>query len=145
MDYNAAFQISATGMSLEKMRLDVTAANLANMNVAAASPSQVYQPLRVLAQSNALSFSQHFGQWQTAAPGGVSVQAVVPQALAPRMVNDPGHPYADAKGMVAYPAVDHAAEMLTLNSALRAYEANVAAMAAARTMAARALDIGGQQ
>jgi flagellar basal-body rod protein FlgC len=47
--------------------------------------------------------------------------------------------------MVAYPGVDHTAEMLNLNTALRAYEANVAAMNAAKTMAAKALDIGGQQ
>jgi flagellar basal-body rod protein FlgC len=46
--------------------------------------------------------------------------------------------------MVAYSGVDHVAEMVNLNTALRAYEANVTAMNAARTMAARALDIGGQ-
>ena len=44
MDYSAAFQISATGMAVEKLRLDVTAANIANMHTAAATPGQVYQP-----------------------------------------------------------------------------------------------------
>jgi flagellar basal-body rod protein FlgC len=143
MDYSAAFQISASGMALEKLRLDVSAANIANMNVAAASPAQAYQPLRVLARSNGLSFSTQFGQWQQVLAGGVQAE-LVPQALAPRMVSDPGHPYADAKGMVAYPAVDHTAEMVNLTTALRAYEANVAAMTAARTMAARSLEIGGR-
>ena len=52
------------------------------------------------------------------------------------MVYEPGHAYADSKGFVAYPGVNHTAEMLTLNSALRAYEANVAAMSAAKAMAA---------
>lgn len=143
MDYSAAIQISASGMALEKLRLDVAAANIANMNVAAASPAQAYQPLRVLARSNGLSFSTQFGQWQQALAGGVQAE-LVPQTLAPRMVSDPGHPYADGKGMVAYPAVDQTAEMVNLTTALRAYEANVAAMSAARTMAARSLEIGGR-
>ncbi len=144
MDYNSAFRISATGMALEKMRLDVTAANLANMNVAAPTAGQVYQPLRIVSRSNSLQFPQMFGSWQQALGGGVEFSAQ-PQPAPARMVLDPGHPYADGKGMVAYPAVDHAAEMVNMNIALRAYDANVAAMAAARAMAVRALEIGGQQ
>lgn len=144
MDYHAAFQISASGMAFEKMRLDVTAANIANMNTAAASAGQVYQPLRVVGRAAALNFSQQFGQLAAVSGGGVQIAAVEPQAVAARMVYEPGHPYADAKGFVAYPGVNHASEMLTLNTALRAYEANVAAMSAAKAMAARALEIGGQ-
>jgi flagellar basal-body rod protein FlgC len=60
-----------------------------------------------------------------------------------RNVLEPSHPLADAKGFVAYPGVDTAAEMMSLMNATRAYEANVVAMNAARSMALRALDIGG--
>jgi flagellar basal-body rod protein FlgC len=144
MDYHAAFQISATGMAVEKLRLDVTAANIANMHSAAPSADQVYRPLRVVSQALPMSFSQQFGQI-LALGGGARVASLEAQAVAPRMVYEPGHPYADPKGMVAYPGVDHTSEMLNLNTALRAYEANVVAMNAAKTMAARALDIGGQQ
>jgi flagellar basal-body rod protein FlgC len=144
MDYHAAFQISASGMAVEKMRLDVTAANIANMNTAAASAGQVYQPLRVVARESTLNFSQQFGQLAAVRSGGVQIAAVEPQAVAARMVYEPGHPYADAKGFVAYPGINHTSEMLTLNTALRAYEANVAAMSAAKAMASRALEIGGQ-
>ena len=141
MDYRAAFQISAAGMAAEKLRLDVTALNLANMHAAGASVDQVYRPQRVLTQT--VSFSQQFGALAGTAAGVQT--AVVPQNVAPRMVYEPGHPYANAKGMVAYPGVDNVTEMVTMSTALRAYEANVTAMNAARTMAARALDIGGQQ
>ena len=144
MDYHAAFQISASGMALEKMRLDVTAANIANMNTAAASAGQVFQPLRVLARPAAISFAQQFGQLSAVRSGGVEITGVEAQPVAARMVYEPGHAYADSKGFVAYPGVNHTAEMLTLNSALRAYEANVAAMSAAKAMATRALEIGGQ-
>lgn len=142
MDYNAAFQISASGMAVEKLRLDVTAANIANMHTAAATAAQAYQPLSVVAQAARLSFDQQFGQLQ-ALQGGVQA-SVVPQAVSARLVYEPGHPYADDKGMVAYPGVDQTAEMVNLSTALRSYEANVVAMNAAKTMAARALEIGGQ-
>ena len=144
MDYHSAFQISASGMAVEKLRLDVTSANIANMHSAGTSAGAVYQPLRVLSQANTLSFTQQFGQLYQAHGGGVSVTALQPQNVAARMVYEPGHPYADAKGFVAYPGVNHTAEMLNLNTALRAYEANVAAMSAAKAMATRALEIGGQ-
>lgn len=145
MDYHAAFQISATGMAVEKLRLDVTAANIANMHSAGVTADQVYRPLRVHSQAAPLSFSQQFGQLAGITGGGVEILGVQPEVVAPRMVHEPGHPYADAKGMVAYPGVNHTQEMVNLSTALRAYEANVAAMNAAKTMAQRTLDIGGQQ
>jgi flagellar basal-body rod protein FlgC len=145
MDYRAAFQISASGMAVEKMRIDVTAANIANMHTAAASSASVYQPMKVLAQAMPVSFARQFGQLMAVSGGGPKIIGVEAQAVAPRMVYEPGHPYADEKGYVAYPGVDQVNEMLTLNTALRSYEANVAAMNAARTMAARTLDIGNGQ
>jgi flagellar basal-body rod protein FlgC len=99
--------------------------------------------LKVLAAAVPLTFSQQFGAL-SATGGGVRIASVEAAQVAPRMVYEPGHPYADAQGMVAYPGVDHTTEMMNLNTALRAYEANVVAMNAARTMAARTLDIGGQ-
>jgi flagellar basal-body rod protein FlgC len=143
MDYSAAFQISATGMAVEKMRLDVTAANIANMHSAAPNAASVYKAQRVVAQALPMTFSQQFGQLAGVLQGGVGVLAVESQDVAPRMVYEPGHPYADGKGFVAYPNINHTAEMVNLNTALRAYEANVVAMNAARVMAARTLDIGG--
>jgi flagellar basal-body rod protein FlgC len=142
MDYHAAFHISAAGMATEKLRLDVTAMNLANMHSAGTSASQVYRPQRVLSQSTPVDFSRQLNHLLGDAAG---VQAtVISEDVPARMVYEPGHPYADGKGMVAYPGVDHVSEMVNLGTALRAYEANVTAMNAARTMAARALDIGGQ-
>ena len=55
---------------------------------------------------------------------------------------EPGHPQADVQGFVTYPGVDTATEMMTIMDAMRAYEANVAAMNASRTMAMKALEIG---
>lgn len=144
MDYNASFQISASGMAVEKLRLDVTAANLANMHSSAASADQLYRPLKVISQQKQLGFAQQYGSLYSQARGGAEVLAVEAAATAPRIAYEPGHPHADSKGFVSYPGINHAAEMITMMTALRSYEANVVAMNAAKTMAARTLEIGGQ-
>jgi flagellar basal-body rod protein FlgC len=143
MDYSASFQISASGMAIEKLRLDVTAANIANMHSSSALMADLYRPQRVVSQEMPMTFSKQF-ESLAATGGGAQVASVSTLDVAPRMAYEPGHPHADAKGFVAYPGVNHAAEMVNLSAALRAYEANVVAMNAAKTMAARTLEIGGQ-
>jgi flagellar basal-body rod protein FlgC len=142
MDFDAAFRISASGMAVEKLRLDVTAANIANMHSSAASVNDLFHPRRVVLQAVPMTFSQQFDALAVAG-GGVQVASLAPLDVAPRLAYEPGHPHADGKGFVAYPGVNHAEEMVNLSSALRAYEANVVAMNAARAMAAHALEIGG--
>jgi flagellar basal-body rod protein FlgC len=142
MDYISAFEISAAGMRYEKARVQATALNLANMNVAASLGTQAFQPLRATART--VPFAQAMdaarGQALLRVPAEVRLEPVL---ASPRMVYEPGHPAADERGFVAYPGVEHAAEMLNLVGATRAYEANVVAMNAAKTMALKALDIGG--
>lgn len=159
MDYSASFQISASGMALEKLRLDVSTANIANINSSAASVGQLYQPLRVIgksvalnfansnsfARSSANSFSREYGKALVLENGGgVALQAVVPLSVAPRLVHEPGHPQADENGNVHFPGINHNSEMVNVLTALRAYESNVVALTAAKTMAVRTLEIGGQ-
>lgn len=143
MDYRAIFQVSAAGMDVEKLRLDTAAMNLANMH-STGGTGGVFKPMRVVAQAVTPNFAAWMQMPQAGALGGVTAQVVPNESVSPRVVHDPGHPHADAKGDVYYPGVDHTSEMLTVMTALRAYEANVAAMVAAKSMAARALDIGGQ-
>jgi flagellar basal-body rod protein FlgC len=143
MDYRAAMQISAVGMTIEKTRLDVAALNLANMHVSHAPGTKAFGPMKVLVQAQ----SQAFGQWMNSAGAeAVALPSVsLVQTGAPaRLERDPGHPHADAQGFVHYPGVDHAQEMLTAMTAMRAYEANVAAANMAKTMAVRALELGAQ-
>jgi len=101
MDYSASFHISATGMATEKLRLDVTAANLANMHSTAASINQLYKPLRVVSKEEPLSFSQQFAEGYSITSGGTKVVSVTPLSTVPRMVYEPGHPHA------ARPAAGH--------------------------------------
>ncbi|TAK83710.1 MAG: flagellar basal body rod protein FlgC [Aquabacterium sp.] len=145
MDYASTFQISAAGMRLEKLRADVTALNIANMNTARSQAGGVYKPLRVAASSvPAGGFGDQLAQALDAlqAPASLPQGEVVAVDVPPRRIHDPGHPQADAQGYVDYPGVDHLGEMLNLMAAVRAYEANLVALNAGKAMAARALEIG---
>jgi flagellar basal-body rod protein FlgC len=62
----------------------------------------------------------------------------------PRRVYEPSHPQADSRGFVHFPGIDQLSEMTTLMKAVRVYEANVAVFGASRSMALKALDIGGR-
>lgn len=140
MDFSFASAISASGMELERTRLDVAAINLANIHTSRTALGGPFKPLKVIA-SNQLSFSNVMtgvSSNMTAMPN-VDVQQV---NVAPRLVYEPGHPDADQKGFVAYPGIDTVSEMVNLMTAVRAYEANVVAMNAAKSMATRALEIG---
>ena len=138
MDYSKTFAISAAGMNVERLRVDVSALNLANANAALTTGGVNFQPLRVLATAS------HVDSFGALVGGGLAgPQAVVePGTQPPRQVLEPGNPAADAQGFVRYPGVDTTVEMMTLMSATRAYEANVSALNAARSMAMKALEIG---
>ncbi|CAM3548062.1 flagellar basal body rod protein FlgC [Paracidovorax anthurii] len=136
MDYSRAFAISASGMTLERTRVEVASLNLANANTVAGPDGKLYQPLRVVART---SFGDAVAQGLEARHS-VSLE---PVQQGPRMVYEPGHPMANARGFVAYAGVDTATEMVTLMGAMRSYEANVAAMNTSRNMALKALEIGG--
>ena len=144
MDHTPTFAISAAGMALERARVEVAALNLANAHTTQAAGQPGYKPMRVVAQA---AMPQAFAAMMLGAePASTDMKPqfhIEPAGAAPRLVHEPGHPLADAKGFVSYPGVDPATEMVSLMSATRAYEANVAAMNTARTMALKALDIGG--
>ena len=138
MDHMRTFAISQAGLQVERMRVEVAALNLANANTVLKPGQPGYQPLKV----SALSQSQQFAAM---IDGGLALPeaSIVTQGTAPRAVHDPKHPAADAQGMVYYPAVDSAEQMIELMGAVRSYEANIAAINAARSMALKALEIGG--
>lgn len=141
MDYLSAFDISGTGMSVEKLRLDVTAINLANAHTTKTLNGKLYKPLYV--KSAPIDGFGLSNMNNSSLPGGVEVLSVEELNTEPRMAYEPGHPDADDKGYVAYPGIDPVSEMINLITSTRAFEANVRAMNAAKTMALKALEIGG--
>lgn len=146
VDYAQVFEISAAGMQVQKTRLEVAAHNLANANTVSQADGTPYQPMRVISRAVSRVTHASFSEAMDGQRAGGAVASVVPDlSIATRVVHEPGHPNADAHGMVRYPGVDHLGQMTSVTEALRAYEANVAAMSAAKAMAARALEIGSNQ
>jgi flagellar basal-body rod protein FlgC len=137
MDYAHTFAISAGGMAVERARVETAALNLANANTVAGPDGHVYRAMKVVARAT-------FGaivEQGLAAPTMTLESSQQP----PRMAYEPAHPLADARGFVAYAAVDSATEMVTMMSAMRSYEANLAAMNTSRNLALKTLEIGGSQ
>ena len=145
MDYAAAFAISASGMQVAKLRVDVTAVNLANAYSTRGADGTLFEPLQVVAAAKRADLFRTM--LDRAGPAlalrGAEVVEVRPANVPPRLVYEPHHPDADAKGFVAYPGINPVAEMVNLVAATRIYEANVAALNAAKSMATKALELGG--
>jgi len=141
-DYLKALAISSSGMSLERLRLEVATTNLANADATKPKNGHPYLPLRVVA-TPATKFEGVLNDGQDAlelrGAGSVQVEQV---NSPPRLEHDPGNPTADANGMVELPAINPVEETLTMMTAVRAFEADVRAFNAAKTMAMKALEIG---
>ncbi len=142
MDLGSTFSISASGLSAQRLRMDLIAANLANAQSTESSSGGPYQ--RQDAVLRAVSPDQPFGNFLSASSSAraVEVERVVQDDADPRQVYDPGHPHADETGHVAMPNIDVMSEMVDLMSATRAYEANIAAIDATRRVLQAALEIG---
>jgi len=139
MNVFQAFAVSGSALEAERTRVDVAALNLANANVSRMPDGRAWQPMRVVLSGAGAAFRSQMGQ----AMAGVRVASIEQVAAEPRLVHEPGHPDADKNGFVSYPGVNLLAEMTTIMSAVRSYEANLAALGAAKSMALKALDIGG--
>jgi flagellar basal-body rod protein FlgC len=126
-------------MAVEKARVDLTAVNLANVHSTRTAGGGAYRPLRLVSGAAAPDFQGMLaGELR-----GAQVLEVRPLNTPPRLSYEPGHPDADDRGFVSYPGIQPVGEMMNLLTAVRAYEANVAALGAAKAMAMRALEIGG--
>lgn len=132
-----AMEISRTGLDVEWQRLQVIAQNIANMNTSRTSGGGPYRPVRLLSGPQA-----GFGALVDGPARGVEVRGVEAMAGGVRRVHEPGHPDADSEGFVAYPDLDHAAEMTLLIKTSRAYEANLTVLTIAQQMYSRAAEIG---
>jgi flagellar basal-body rod protein FlgC len=144
-----SIDISGSGLSAERMRMDVTAENLANAQTTRGANGQPYRRKEVVLEEVGGSSQGGFGAVLAGAlgakpgqtPGGVQVAGIVEDQTPDKLVYDPGHPDANAQGYVRMPNVDPVTEMVDLITASRSYEANVTAMQTAKTMFTKTLDL----
>jgi flagellar basal-body rod protein FlgC len=140
MDFFTAMEVSASGLSAERTRMNVAASNLANAQTTQAAGGGPYKRRDVSLQSVDVPGTQ--GTPFAQAVKGVAVSQISQDTAPPRLEYDPGHPQANAQGYVAYPNINPVEEMVDMITASRAYEAGITSMTTAVNMAERALGIG---
>lgn len=145
MSVFSSFAVSASGMTAERLRLDLISNNIANMNATGRPGDPTNPPYRrkipVFAQM--LESVVGSGSSQPHFKGaGVRVARILEDGRPPRLEQDPSHPHADERGYVAYPNINIVNEMVDMMTAVRSYEANVTALNAAKDIALKALEIG---
>jgi flagellar basal-body rod protein FlgC len=135
-----AISIAGTGLNAERIRMDVTAENLANANTTKAANGQPYQRQEV--ELRQLGSSDFGGALSSAmrpsagvqGQGGVEVSGIVADATPDQQVYDPGNPEANAKGYVKLPNISTVTEMTDLISESQSYQSDVTAMQTAKSM-----------
>ncbi|WP_309723422.1 flagellar basal body rod protein FlgC [Armatimonas sp.] len=131
----SSLRISGSGLSAERARLDTVSRNIANAETTQRSDGQAGPYLRQMVRFESIT-------GEDGKPGGVKVTDTLELAEGVQSVHRPGHPDADANGNVAMPNVDMIEEMVDMIAATRAYEANVGAANATKTMISRAIELG---
>ena len=139
MGFIRSFELSASGLYVQRKRMDVIASNLANMETTRTENGTPYRrKMIVLGAEPVEDFDTLFQLRLQAA----KMEDVVEDPSPFLRVHDPGHPDADEDGYVMKPNVDLVVEMTNMLMARRVFEANVTAMKTTRQMALKALEIG---
>ncbi|MCI8795877.1 MAG: flagellar basal body rod protein FlgC [Dorea sp.] len=145
MSFLSSFDISASGMTAERQRLDIASENIANSETTRTASGGTYRrKMVVLEEVPSTSFRTRFNSLlnRTASKGGVKVTQIIEDQRDLNPVYNPDHPDANEEGYVMMPNVDLVKETVDGMAATRAYEANITAFNAMKLMAQRALDIG---
>jgi len=144
MDFETSMKISASGLSAQRTWMNVLSANLANVNTTRTASGKPYERRTVVYE--ATPAEEDFGRILDDSTRedlqGVRVADIVADGRDFRQVYDPGHPDADANGILAMPNISSVEEMTNLVIATRSYEANLSALQNAKQMALKAIEIG---
>ncbi|MEI7925109.1 MAG: flagellar basal body rod protein FlgC [Chloroflexota bacterium] len=140
-----SIRISASGLSAQRMRMDVVANNVANLNSTRGVDGKPYRRQSVTFREQGgggSSFGDILGTHGASQPAGVAVASVHSDTSAPRKVRNPQHPDADENGDIFLPNIDMVTEMTDLVGANRAYEASVTVLNATKAIAQSAISLG---
>lgn len=127
--------VSSTGMSVQRKRMDIIAENLANVDTIRTEEGTPYRRKYIVVAPGK-------GLKDNKAVKGVEIQKIAKDPSPFKKIYEPANPYADANGFVDIPNINTVKEMIDMMSASRAFEANIQAFNASKTMANRALSIG---
>lgn len=146
MGLYGSIEVSASGLSAERLAMDVIANNLANVNTTRTPQGGAFKRQLVVFAQKGAQTNTNLDPFATSKdPGkalqGVEVVGIVSDPGPDRMVYDPTHPDADANGYVHMPNIDAVKEMVDMIAAARAYQANVTAIQESRAQDSGALNL----
>lgn len=141
------FDISASALTAQRLRMDVISSNIANAETTRAryvdGQFVPYRRKTVVVEPAKTSFRDMLNQQLDGSGAqGVRVSKIEEDPTPFKQVYNPSHPDADENGMVYMPNVDIVKEMVDMISASRSYEANVTALNASKAMFMKSLEIG---
>jgi len=144
MDFLTALKISSSALDAQRIRMDVISSNLANINTTRTPEGGPYRRRDVVfaSQPVADNFGEVLNSELEKKLQRVEIVDITVDPGPPKVVYDPRHPDANALGYVGMPDINVMEEMVNILSATRSYEANVAAVNAAKSMVNKALEIG---
>ncbi len=140
MNFLISFEISASGLSAQRKRMDIISSNLANIETTRTAKGGPYRRKMVVMSSK--QPTDGFSSILSSEVEGVKIDDIIEDETPFKKVYNPAHPDSDAKGYLLKPNVDLIVETTNMLIARRAFEANIAAIKAARQMALKALEIG---
>lgn len=144
MNFFDSMQTSASGLTAQRLRMNLVSGNLANTNTTRTEKGGPYQRKEpVFAAMPAKSaFNEILKEELGGIPMEVNVVEVIDDPRKPLLKFDPMHPDADPQGFVSMPNINVMEEMVTMMTASRSYEANITAISTSKNMVLKALEIG---
>jgi flagellar basal-body rod protein FlgC len=142
MNLFGMLEVSGSALTAERQRAEVVTSNMANAETTRTPEGGPYRRQLVVFQTRRMArFPLLLAGFGAGAPRGVQVNQVVADPKPALERYQPGHPDADAKGYVAYPAIDPVEETADLLGAVRAYELNASAVQSTKTMIQESVDL----
>ena len=143
MAFLSSMNIAASGLTAQRLRLDIAAENITNADVTRTEAGGPYRrKLVVFEQIKGNTFRNILSKAAGKTTAGVRVSEIIEDQSPLRPVYNPEHPDANEEGYVMMPNVDVLKETIDSMAATRAYEANITVLNAIKQMAAKALEIG---
>ncbi|KAB8039593.1 flagellar basal body rod protein FlgC [Silvanigrella paludirubra] len=144
MSFLEGLKISASGLSAERIRMNVISSNLANANTSRTEEGGPYKRKDVLftARNSGLSFDNLMRLAFDPNLKEVKVDGITEDRRAPRLVYNPNHPDANENGYVAMPNISVMEEMVNMITSNRSFESDTQAINATKSMAMTAIGIG---
>jgi flagellar basal-body rod protein FlgC len=136
MSFLSVMDISGSGLTAQRLRMDIIASNIANAETTRTQEGGPY-----VRKAPVFSIKEYTDSQNSVSLQGVKVTSIWKDPSPPQLIHNPGHPDANEDGYVKMPNVNPLLEMVDMLAAARAYEANVTAINSAKAMASKALEI----